>query len=108
MAAQSYFNPIACYNTCVRYYAKQAAKEKLKSEGIKLLDIDNLRLWHEAERLLNEPWVISRAQELFAEMKAQDEKRRAKSTSGAQPKQPCNHSTISVQKSCSKVEAEQC
>ena len=61
MAARSYFNPVACYNTALRYYAKQAARAKLKSEGVKLLDIDNLRLYREADRLVNEPWVIARA-----------------------------------------------
>ena len=84
MAARSYFNPVACYNTALRYYSKQAARAKLKSEGIKLSYVDNLMLWKEAERQLNSPWVVARAQELFAEIKAQDEKRRAKIASAAQ------------------------
>jgi hypothetical protein len=82
------FNHLACYNTALRYYAKQAAREKLKSEGVKLSYVDNSVLWREAERQLNEPWVISRAQELVAYI-----------GSDAQSNEPCNDTTISVQKS---------
>jgi hypothetical protein len=99
------FNEIACYNTCLRYYSKQAARAKLKSEGVKLLDIDNLRLCREAELQLNSPWVIARAQELFTEIKAQDEKRRAKLASAAQKRKAERSKASAVQNSCSEVEA---
>jgi hypothetical protein len=99
------FNPIACYNTCLRYYSKQAARAKLKSEGIKLLDTDNLRLYREAERLLNSPWVIAKAQELFAVIKAQDERHRAKSLSSAQKRKAERSKASVVHNSYTKVEA---
>jgi len=64
-----------------------------------------IALYREADRLLNEPWVIARAQELFAEMKAQDEKRRAKIASGAQKRKAERSKASTVHNSCSKVEA---
>jgi len=103
-----YFNHLACYNTCLHYYSKQAARAKLKSEGIKLSYVDNSMLWKEAERQLNSPWVIARAQELFAEIKAQDEKRRAKIASAAQKRKAERSRASAVQISGAKVEADQC
>jgi hypothetical protein len=97
MATRSYFNPVACYNTALRYYAKQAARAKFKSEGIKLSYVDNLMLWQEAERQLKAPEVIRRAQELVAYIE-----------SDAQRRKRSNHSRIPVQMSGAKVEADQC